>query len=95
MKKIVFQIAGVRSPNDRSLIETELDVLVGVKNVQLDEKTGRCAVEFDETKPRRGIFQKPSENSVSTSEALSAPPPPPSMNIPILSRECIALPAKF
>ncbi len=58
MKKIVFQIAGVRSPNDRSLIETELDVLVGVKNVQLDEKTGRCAVEFDETKTSPGNISK-------------------------------------
>lgn len=44
---------------NRILIETELDVLEGVKNAIIDENNGECLVEFEESEISAGeIFQK-------------------------------------
>lgn len=48
LQKIKIKIEGVRSQNDKVLIETEIDVLAGVKNANVDEKTGEAFVEFDD-----------------------------------------------
>lgn len=48
MKKITIKIENIRSQNDKALIETEIDVLEGVKNITVEEKTGRAWIEFDE-----------------------------------------------
>lgn len=49
-KKIKIQIENIRSGNDKALIETEIDVLEGVKNVNVDEKNGETLIEFDDSK---------------------------------------------
>lgn len=49
-KKIKIQIESIHSENDKALIETEIDVLEGVKNVDVDEKSGEVLVEFDDSK---------------------------------------------
>ena len=46
-EKIKIKIEGVRSQNDKNLIETEIDVLGGVKNISVDEKSGESRIEFD------------------------------------------------
>ena len=48
LKKIKIQIKGIHSQNDKALIETEIDVLKGVKNVEVEEETGGCQIEFDD-----------------------------------------------
>src|SRR3989338_8108010 len=47
LKKIQIKIRGVRSQNDKNLIEAEIDVLKGVKNISVDEKSGESQIEFD------------------------------------------------
>lgn len=47
LKKIKMKIDGVRSQNDKVLIESEIDVLKGVKSIEVDEKTGESQIEFD------------------------------------------------
>lgn len=48
LQKIKIKIEGIRSQNDKVLIETEIDVLGGVKNADVDEKTGETSIEFDD-----------------------------------------------
>jgi sulfite exporter TauE/SafE/copper chaperone CopZ/plastocyanin len=47
LKKINFQIIGIKSINDKARLETEIDVLEGIKNIEVNEKTGKTEVEFD------------------------------------------------
>ncbi|MBU3935014.1 sulfite exporter TauE/SafE family protein, partial [Patescibacteria group bacterium] len=57
-KKIKIQIANIRSVNDKALIETEIDVLEGVKNVNVNEKSGEVLIEFDDSKISQGkVFE--------------------------------------
>jgi copper chaperone CopZ len=49
LKKLEIQIFGIGSFNDKIRIETEIDVLGGVKDTRVNEKTGILAVEFDDT----------------------------------------------
>jgi copper chaperone CopZ len=49
LKKLEIQIFGIDSFNDKIRIETEIDVLGGVKDTRVNEKTGILAVEFDDT----------------------------------------------
>ncbi|MDP2856013.1 MAG: cation transporter, partial [bacterium] len=49
-KKIKIQIENIPSENDKALIETEVDVLEGVKNVDVDEKSREVLIEFDDGK---------------------------------------------
>lgn len=49
-KKIKLQIENIRSENDKALIETEIDVLEGVRNINVDEKSGETLIEFDDSK---------------------------------------------
>jgi sulfite exporter TauE/SafE/copper chaperone CopZ len=46
-KKIKIQIIGIKSINDKIIIETEIDVLEGIKNIEVSEKTGNAEIEFD------------------------------------------------
>ena len=58
-KKIKIQIENICSENDKALIETEIDVLGGVKNVNIDSKSGESWVEFDPNKiSQEEIFGK-------------------------------------
>ncbi|TSC92607.1 MAG: hypothetical protein CEN91_401, partial [Candidatus Berkelbacteria bacterium Licking1014_85] len=41
-----IQIKNIRSENDKVLIETEIDVLEGVKNINVDKKNGETIIEF-------------------------------------------------
>ncbi|MDP2930386.1 MAG: sulfite exporter TauE/SafE family protein [bacterium] len=47
-KKIKIQIENIRSENDKALIETEVDILEGVKDIIVDEKNGETVIGFDE-----------------------------------------------
>lgn len=46
-EKIKIKIDGICSLNDKVSIETEIDVLKGVKNIDVDEKINEILVEFD------------------------------------------------
>jgi len=53
MSKLIikkFVVDGVHCKSCKTLIETEVDVLPGVKNVVLNYQTGRAFVEFDDSK---------------------------------------------
>lgn len=48
LKKIKIKIEGIRSQDDKALVEAEIDVLKGVSNVKVDEKTGESQINFDD-----------------------------------------------
>ena len=48
-KKIKFQVSGVHCKSCKTLLEGEIGLLVGVKDIQVDYQTGDCLVEFDES----------------------------------------------
>lgn len=50
LKKIKINISGIHCRSCKTLIETEVDTLPGVKNINVDHKTGEAWVEFDEQK---------------------------------------------
>lgn len=50
LKKISVHLDKVSSENDKFLIETEIDILAGVKETNLDWKTGKLQIEFDGSK---------------------------------------------
>ncbi len=94
-KRIKFQINNIRSENDKLLIETEIDVLGGVKNVAVDEKNGETLIEFDDSKISQNKLLEAIQGlgfqvSQEMKEGLSA-----TKNIHTLLRACVALPAKF
>ena len=47
-KKIKIQIKNIRSENDKALIETEIDILEGVKDIVVDEKNGEAVIGFED-----------------------------------------------
>src|SRR3989338_6848317 len=51
--KIMVMVGGVSSPDDKNRIETEIDVLDGVKNIGINQATGELRVEFDDAKISR------------------------------------------
>jgi sulfite exporter TauE/SafE/copper chaperone CopZ len=50
LKKINFEVEGIHCKSCKTLLETEVDVLMGVNNINVDYQTGRCWVEFDDLK---------------------------------------------
>ena len=58
LRKIEFQINNIQSQNDKILIETEIDVLEGVKDVDVNEKSGVVLIEFDDSKISRSKVLK-------------------------------------
>jgi len=49
LKKLKLQIIGVKSINDKIRLETEIDVLKGVKDVNVEEKTGETEIDFEDS----------------------------------------------
>lgn len=47
LKKIEIQIKNAISENDKILLETEIDVLKGVKDIDVNEKNSEVIIEFD------------------------------------------------
>jgi sulfite exporter TauE/SafE/copper chaperone CopZ/plastocyanin len=59
MKKLEIQILGIESFNDKLKLETEIDVLEGVKDSRANERTGTLVVEFDDNLiSKEEIFEK-------------------------------------
>jgi sulfite exporter TauE/SafE/copper chaperone CopZ/plastocyanin len=59
MQKLEIQILGIKSFNDKLKLETEIDVLEGVKDSRANEKTGTLVVEFDDNLiSKEEIFEK-------------------------------------
>ncbi|MFH1522606.1 MAG: sulfite exporter TauE/SafE family protein [Patescibacteria group bacterium] len=50
MKKISFKIEGIHCKSCKILIETEVDVLEGVKDIEVDYQNNDCVVNFDDQK---------------------------------------------
>jgi len=77
LKKLKIQIIGVKSINDKIQLETEIDVLEGIKNVEVNEKTGDAEIEFDDQLISQGkILEKIKELDYEVKET-SAPAPSP------------------
>lgn len=58
LKNIKIYIDGIHCRSCKILIESEIDVLVGVKNVNVDYQTGECQIEFDDEKiSQKQIFK--------------------------------------
>ena len=47
-KKIKIKIKNIHSENDRALIETEVDILKGVKDIVVDENNGEAVIGFED-----------------------------------------------
>ncbi len=50
LQKIKFKIKGIHCASCKILIETEVDVLAGVKDIKVNHQTGECQVEYDDDK---------------------------------------------
>ncbi|MBU2530295.1 MAG: sulfite exporter TauE/SafE family protein [Elusimicrobia bacterium] len=50
LKKIKIQIKGIHCKSCKILIETEVDILDGVKDVNVNHQTGECRIEFEDNK---------------------------------------------
>ncbi len=58
LKKIKIKIEGVHCKSCKILIETEIDVLNGVKDIDVDYQTKECQIEFDDQKiSQKRIFE--------------------------------------
>lgn len=58
-QKIKFIIKGTKSENDKYTIESEIDVLGGVRNIDINWHTGEAEVEFDDSLIKKTeIFNK-------------------------------------
>ena len=58
LKKIRVQIKGIHCKSCKILIETEMDVLEGVKDINVDYQNGECQIEFDDSKiSQKKIFE--------------------------------------
>lgn len=58
LRKIKFKIEGTHCASCKTLIETEVDVLKGVKNIEVKYQTGECWAEFDNEKiSQKEIFE--------------------------------------
>lgn len=59
LKKAEIKITGISCKSCKMLIEDEIDVLRGVKEVTVDFRNGKCEIEFDENKvSKRKIIKK-------------------------------------
>jgi len=57
-KKITIQIEGIHCRSCKTLIETEVGVLEGLKGIDVDYQTSKCRIEFDDQKiSQRRIFE--------------------------------------
>ncbi len=56
LKRVKIKIVGVQSINDKIRLETEIDVLKGVKEVNVDEKTGETEIGFEDSFISRDII---------------------------------------
>lgn len=58
LKKINIQIDGIHCKSCKNIIETEVEVLPGVRDINVHPKTGKCRIEFDDSQisPKK-IFQ--------------------------------------
>jgi len=50
LKKIRVQIKGIHCKSCKTLIETEVDILEGVKDININHTTGQAEIEFDDNK---------------------------------------------
>lgn len=58
LKTINIQIEGIHCKSCKTLIETEVDVLEGVKDIDVNYQTGECQIEFDDSKiSQKKIFE--------------------------------------
>ncbi|MCK4892294.1 MAG: sulfite exporter TauE/SafE family protein, partial [Candidatus Pacebacteria bacterium] len=58
-KKIKIQIEGIYCKSCKILIETEVDILEGVKDINVDYQTGECDIKYEENKiSQKKIFEK-------------------------------------
>jgi sulfite exporter TauE/SafE/copper chaperone CopZ len=48
LKKINIKIKGLHCESCKTLIETEVDILKGVKDIKVNYQTGACQIEFDD-----------------------------------------------
>lgn len=53
LKKIKFNIFGIHCRSCKTLIETEIDVLLGVSRVEVNHESGKAEVEFDDEKIKK------------------------------------------
>ncbi|MBL7053661.1 sulfite exporter TauE/SafE family protein [Patescibacteria group bacterium] len=59
LKKIKIKIKGTHCQSCKTLIETEVDILKGVKDITVDHVTGKTEIEFDDNQiSQRKIFAK-------------------------------------
>lgn len=59
LKKIKILIEGIHCKSCKILIETEVDILEGVKDIDVNYHTGKCHIEFDDQKiSQKKIFEK-------------------------------------
>lgn len=57
-REIKIQIEGIHCRSCKDLIETEVDILEGVKDIKVDYHTGECKIEFDDQKiSQKKIFK--------------------------------------
>jgi len=58
LKKIKIKIDGIHCKSCKTLIETEIDVLEGVKDIEVNYQNGDCQIEFDDQKiSQKKIFE--------------------------------------
>jgi len=58
LKRIIVQIEGMHCESCKTLIETEVDTLGGVKDIKIYYQTGECRIEFDDLKiSQKKIFE--------------------------------------
>lgn len=72
LKKLKIQIEGIHCKSCKTLIETEVDVLPGVKDIDVDYKTGECQIEFDNQKiSKKKIFETIEKLNYKTKEKIT------------------------
>ncbi len=72
LKKIKVQIVGIQSLNDKALIETEIDVLRGIKDISVDEKTDEAEINFDDSLiSKERVLEKIKELGYKTKDDLA------------------------
>ena len=62
LKKIKAQIEEIHCKSCKTLIETEVDVLEGVKDIDVNYQNGDCQIEFDDQKISKRKFLRPLKN---------------------------------
>lgn len=50
LKNISIQINGMHCKSCKTLIESEVEVLPGIKNIDVNNKTGKCHIEYNDNK---------------------------------------------